>query len=122
MAPWMLVELEQCRSNVRGFQAVTKELMEELYDKIGGVPIYVLETPTNVLYLDPADVAGAKEHAYRRVRLALDSIKDPLKMMQYFQQETDSLEFSSHLLHRWPSDDHKDFHLEWASTHVADEV
>ncbi|KAG0240234.1 hypothetical protein BGX31_002167 [Mortierella sp. GBA43] len=65
----------------------------------------------------------AKSAAYRCVRRAIDNIKEPLVLMQYFAQGKDSLEFSSHVLHRWPSDDqHADFHLEWASAHVAEEV
>ncbi|KAK5829403.1 hypothetical protein F5H01DRAFT_330146 [Linnemannia elongata] len=122
MAPWVLEELERCRGDVKGFQAVTKEFMEELYDLVGGVPRYVLEKPKDVLSLAPDDYVGAKKRAYERVRLALDPIKDPLRMMQCFRQGRDSLEYSSRLLHRWPSDDHQDFHLEWASAHVAEEV
>lgn len=122
MAPWILEELEQCRGEIRGFQAVSKEFMEQLYDLIGGVPRYVLEKPKDVLSLDPDDLAGAKDSAYERVRQAIDSVKDPLKLMQCFRQGKDSLEFSSRLLHRWPSDDHKNFRLEWASAHVAEEV
>lgn len=35
----------------------------------------------------------------------------------------DALEFSSRLIHRWPSDDkHRSFRLEWASAHVAEKV
>ena len=65
----------------------------------------------------------ARSAAYRRVKGAIDKIKEPLVLMQYFAQGKDSLEFSSCLLHRWPSDDrHADFRLEWASAHIADEV
>ncbi|KAH7038616.1 hypothetical protein BKA57DRAFT_539669 [Linnemannia elongata] len=92
MAPWVLEELERCRGDIRDFQAVTKEFMEELYDLVGGVPRYVLEKPKDILSFDPDDYAGAKKKV------------------------------SGHLLHRWPSDDHNDFHLEWASAHVAEEV
>ncbi|KAF9110773.1 hypothetical protein BGX30_007868, partial [Mortierella sp. GBA39] len=78
--------------------------------------------PKDVLSLDPNDCAGAKKSAYEIVRLAIKSVKEPLKMMQCFREGKDSLEFSSRLLHRWPSDDYKNFHLEWASAHVAEEV
>ncbi|KAG0076645.1 hypothetical protein BGZ90_008382 [Linnemannia elongata] len=122
MAPWVLEELERCRGDIRDFQAVTKEFMEELYDLVGGVPRYVLEKPKDILSFDPDNYAGAKKRVYEHVRLAIDFVKDPLKMMQYFRQVSDSLEVSGHLLHRWPSDDHNDFHLEWASSHVAEEV
>ena len=63
------------------------------------MPSYVLETPNDVLGLDPGVIAGARKSAYEHVRLALDSVKDPLTMMQYFWQEDDLLEFSGRLLH-----------------------
>ncbi|KAF9143832.1 hypothetical protein BGX20_007084, partial [Mortierella sp. AD010] len=37
-------------------------------------------------------------------------------------QARDSLKHSSRLLHRWPTEDHEGFRLEWASPHVEEEV
>lgn len=43
--------------------------------------------------------------------------------MQYFAQGKDTLEFSSRLIHRWPSNDkHSKFRLEWASAYVAEQI
>lgn len=45
-----------------------------------------------------------------------------MKMMQYFAQGRDTLDFSSRLIHRWPSVDHRGYRLEWASVYVAEKV
>ncbi|KAG0285085.1 hypothetical protein BGZ98_005664, partial [Dissophora globulifera] len=122
MAPWTLEELERCWGGVEGFKVVPKNLMEELYGMIGGVPRYVLEKPMAVLNLNPSDTTGAKERAFERVRQAIDFVQTPLRMMQCFEQGRESLEHSSRLLHRWPTADHNNFRLEWASTYIADEI
>ncbi|KAF9425540.1 hypothetical protein BGZ76_003185 [Entomortierella beljakovae] len=123
MAPWMLDELKECRNYVQRFSILPEESVEDLFVEIGGVPRYVLEMPTLVLEVSPGNLDKAKKEAYSRVQKAIDNIKDPRKTMQHFEQARDSLEFSSRLLHRWPtSDDHSEFRLEWASTHIKDEV
>ncbi|KAI8597375.1 hypothetical protein EDD21DRAFT_310905 [Dissophora ornata] len=106
MAPWTLDELKHCRHSVKGFHIVPEDIVEELYGKIGGVPRYVLEKPKDVLNFDPSGTDDAKKNA----------------MMQCFEQGKESLRHSSRLLHRWPTDDHGDFHLEWASAYIADEI
>ncbi|KAF9176664.1 hypothetical protein BGZ51_009808, partial [Haplosporangium sp. Z 767] len=122
MASWTLKELERCWSSVERFKVVPKNLMEELYGRIGGVSRYVLEQPMRVLTRNPSNIAGARKSAFAHVQQAIDLVKDPLKMMQYFPQGKESLEYSSRLLHRWPTDDYKDFHLEWASKYIADKI
>ncbi|KAK5796887.1 hypothetical protein F5H01DRAFT_285699 [Linnemannia elongata] len=102
--PMELEELKKCRISVVGFEVVPLEAVEELYSKIGGVPRYVLERPM------------------QRLEQALDRVKDPVILMQYFSQGRDTLDFSSRLIHRWPMDDHDTFRLEWASTYVAEKV
>lgn len=42
--------------------------------------------------------------------------------MQYFSQGNETLEFSSRLIHRWPTHDHSNFRLEWASSSVTMKV
>ncbi|KAK5796922.1 hypothetical protein F5H01DRAFT_401352, partial [Linnemannia elongata] len=93
-------------SEARQFKDVEKELrvvpleaVEELYSKIGGVPRYVLRWPMKVLKLSPDDLDSAKVTASK-----------------------ESLDFSSRLIHRWPTNDHRNFRLEWASTYVAEKV
>jgi len=46
MSPWGLDELEKCRSNVTNFKVVEPKFLERLYAKIGGIPRYVLESPS----------------------------------------------------------------------------
>ncbi|KAK5796917.1 hypothetical protein F5H01DRAFT_418729 [Linnemannia elongata] len=120
MAPWSLEELKKCRISVVGFEVVPLEAVEELYSKIGGVPRYVLERPMQNLSLRPNDLERAKVMACERLEQALDRVKDPVMLMQYFSQGRDTLDFSSRLIHRWPMDDHDTFRLEWASTYVAE--
>ncbi|KAG0079876.1 hypothetical protein BGZ90_001411, partial [Linnemannia elongata] len=120
MAPWSLEELKKCRISVVGFEVVPLEAVEELYSKIGGVPRYVLERPMQHLSLRPNDLERAKVMACERLEQALDRVKDPVMLMQYFSQGRDTLDFSSRLIHRWPMDDHDTFRLEWASTYVAE--
>ncbi|KAG0247513.1 hypothetical protein BG011_001367 [Mortierella polycephala] len=122
MAPWTLEELKRCRSAVEGFKVVPEDLMEELYRIIGGVPRFVLETPMKVLNLGPGDTTGAKKSACARVLQAIDLVRAPLRLMQCFEQGEESPWYSSHLLHRWPTEDHKDFCLEWASAYIADKI
>ncbi|OAQ25248.1 hypothetical protein K457DRAFT_1835879 [Linnemannia elongata AG-77] len=107
MAPWSLEELTMCRTNVTSFQVVPLEAMEDLYAKIGGVPRYVLERPMKELNLIPDDLESAKAMACERLGQALDRVKDPVMLMQFFAQGKDTLDFSSRLIHRWPTNGHR---------------
>ncbi|KAK5796882.1 hypothetical protein F5H01DRAFT_327609 [Linnemannia elongata] len=122
MAPWHLEELQKCWASVTSFEVVPLEAVEELYSKIGGVPRYVLRWPMKVLKLSPDDLDSAKVTACERLEQALKTVKDPVTLMQYFSQAKESLDFSSRLIHRWPTNDHRNFRLEWASTYVAEKV
>ncbi|KAK5797017.1 hypothetical protein F5H01DRAFT_373560 [Linnemannia elongata] len=122
MAPWHLEELQKCWASVTSFEVVPLEAVEELYSKIGGVPRYVLRWPMKVLKLSPDDLDSAKVTACERLEQALKTVQDPVTLMQYFSQAKESLDFSSRLIHRWPTNDHRNFRLEWASTYVAEKV
>ncbi|KAF9188894.1 hypothetical protein BGZ51_000232 [Haplosporangium sp. Z 767] len=121
MAPWTLEELERCWCSVEAFKVVPKNLMKELYGMVGGVPIYVLERPMKALSLNPGNIASAKESACERVLQAIDSVRASTMMrVPCFEKEKESLEHNNRLVHRWPTDDHRGFRLEWASTYIAD--
>ncbi|ORZ08232.1 hypothetical protein BCR41DRAFT_147034 [Lobosporangium transversale] len=129
MAPWELDELKECRDKVEAFHMVPEDFMEHLYEMIGGVPRYVLEVPRKELdFYSPEDRckkkvrAVAESSALERVNQALDNIKDPMKILQYFEQAKDSQCYSSHLLHRYPTKDHRGFRLVWASDYIMEEV
>ncbi|KAK5796974.1 hypothetical protein F5H01DRAFT_327529 [Linnemannia elongata] len=115
-------EARQFKDVEKGFEVVPLEAVEELYSKIGGVPRYVLRWPMKVLKLSPDDLDSAKVTACERLEQALKTVKDPVTLMQYFSQAKESLDFSSRLIHRWPTNDHRNFRLEWASTYVAEKV
>ncbi|KAI8596833.1 hypothetical protein EDD21DRAFT_387089 [Dissophora ornata] len=79
MAPWDLEELKKCRTSVVSFEVVPLETVEELYSKMGGVPSYRLS-------LYPDDLERAKVMACERLVQALDIVKDPVMLMQFFSQ------------------------------------
>ncbi|KAI1312990.1 hypothetical protein EDD11_002811 [Mortierella claussenii] len=122
MAPWTLDELRKCRTSVAGFKVVPVKVVDELYSKIGGVPRYVLEKPMMCLNLWPNEPERAKENALERLEQDIHRVNEPVMLLQFFSQGKDTLDFSSHLIHRWPTDDHDKFRLEWASTYVAEKV
>ncbi|KAG0363879.1 hypothetical protein BGX24_004832 [Mortierella sp. AD032] len=139
MAPWDLEELKSCRTNVADFEVVPLEAVVELYSKLGGVPRYVLRWPMQELNLSAKDLEGAKDlvdtrtkefallenakiKACARLEGAINMVRNPVMLMQFFAQGKDSLEFSSRLIHRWPMGDHSIFRLEWASIYVAEKL
>ncbi|KAF9149432.1 hypothetical protein DFQ26_001964, partial [Actinomortierella ambigua] len=70
----------------------------------------------------PNDLERAKAAGCQRLDDALARVKDPIVLMQYFAQGRDTLEFSSRLMHRWPTDNHSQYRLEWASKYVAEKI
>lgn len=120
MAPWKLGELKKCREAV--YSIVPQELMKTLYQKIGGVPRYVLEAPS-VEFSRNGTFISASRSAYKRIQEALDSVKSAAKLLDCVRQAKDNLEVSSRILHRWPNPrDHEEFYLRWASTHILDRI
>ncbi|KAG0200321.1 hypothetical protein BGX31_004076, partial [Mortierella sp. GBA43] len=126
LAPWTLKELQRCRNCVKRFQRVPKDLVTEVYSEVGGVPRYVLEIPMNVLPQEGVpsseECQDARDRGCARVKDAIKSIKDPVTLMQCLSQDKNVLEFSDHLLHRWPSENHRSFRLAWASNSILEEV
>ncbi|KAF9087871.1 hypothetical protein BGX27_002839 [Mortierella sp. AM989] len=126
MSPWRTKELTSCREKVEYFNVVTQPFMEELFLKMGGVPRFILQVLANVL--DPyknateeviqSAMVKARRKAYSRVDSAIKTVQDPANLLQCFAQGMESKEFSDHILHRWPTDDHEEYRLEWASSHV----
>ncbi|KAG0245914.1 hypothetical protein BG011_002628, partial [Mortierella polycephala] len=72
MAPWDLNELEKCRVNIKSFNVLKPEFVEMLYVKMGGIPRYVLQSPSIVLGRNPKDIIKAEKEAYRRVKEAIN--------------------------------------------------
>ncbi|RUS12980.1 hypothetical protein BC937DRAFT_86541, partial [Endogone sp. FLAS-F59071] len=91
MAPWELNELERCRNGVNFFGIMSQNFMENLYNKIGGVPRYVLQFPMNALSKDPNDLVKAEKCAYAHVKMAIDHVKDVSKLLQFLAEARESL-------------------------------
>ncbi|KAG0243106.1 hypothetical protein BGW41_002968 [Actinomortierella wolfii] len=70
------------------------------------------------LKLVSGDIEAAKVMACDRLVQALNQVNDPMMLMQLFTHGKDTPEFSSNLIHRWPTNGHRNFRLEWASTEV----
>ena len=64
MAPWSLPELKRCREQV--FENLPYNVMQQFYDKVGGIPRYVLQIP-------------AKEYAGRKVTSTDATMKKNIK-------------------------------------------
>ncbi|KAF9406025.1 hypothetical protein BGZ76_006429, partial [Entomortierella beljakovae] len=124
MTPWELSELKELRNAVSKFQSVSPELLVRLYDKIGGIPRYVLEIPALTLGKNRfnGDTKMAESEAYDRVKKAILYVKDSALLLQLFALGKDSLEHSGCILHRWPKDNHRDYYLKWGSPHIMDEI
>src|SRR5690554_1335939 len=72
--------------------------------------------------LSPSSLEDVIERSSERLVHVLDNVYDPVMMMQLFAQGKEWLDFSSHLVHRWPVENHRTFRLEWVSTYVAEKV
>ncbi|KAF9315612.1 hypothetical protein BG006_003722, partial [Podila minutissima] len=75
-----------------------------------------------VLRSNPKNRGDAKITACLHVDNALKGVTDPITLMRYFAQGKETLEFSSRLIHRWPSHDRSGFRLGWASSSIATKV
>jgi hypothetical protein len=60
----------------------------------------------------------AKNMACERLEFALSSIKDPISQLSLYSQAKESPDYSSRLLHRWPTNGHRSYQLKWASKYV----
>ncbi|KAG0364505.1 hypothetical protein BGZ54_007439, partial [Gamsiella multidivaricata] len=122
MAPWELNELEECRVSVKSFNMVKPDFMEKLYVKMEGVPRYVLQFPWVILGRDKNATVEAEDEAYCGVDEAIKRVKDPAMLLECFAHGRVSLEFSSRILHQWPTEDNKSYWLAWASPHIQQEI
>jgi hypothetical protein len=118
LAPWELQELEKCRTNVRAFSVMTLSLMKKLYDKIGGVPRYVLQKPTDSLFLHPTRLDLAENQACCRIEEAIANVDNPTKYIECLTKAEEHLDISGRIFHRWPTDEHRNFEYRWASPDI----
>ncbi|CAI2180472.1 4112_t:CDS:2 [Funneliformis geosporum] len=125
MSPWSLEELSFCRKYV--FSDVPEDIMLALYDKAGGVPRYVFRrVEISLKYnLDPKTPEGKEmiiKKAFERVEFALLQVKNFDDLIACFTENAYFIQYSSRLVHRWPDPSYNDYHLQWASRYIYDEI
>ncbi|KAF9110395.1 hypothetical protein BGX27_006425 [Mortierella sp. AM989] len=120
MAPWSFSELDQARKIL--FSNVSREIMSELYSKLGGIPRYALYAPSICLLRNPRDIKHAKNRASERLEQAIVQVRDPTEYLQYAVLDNSYQHFGCHLFHSWPDMNNGwDVYvtrLEWASDYV----
>ncbi|CAG8737495.1 432_t:CDS:2, partial [Funneliformis caledonium] len=125
MSPWSLEELLFCRKHV--FPDVPEDIMLALYDKAGGVPRYVFRRVESSLKydLDPKTPEGKEmiiKKAFERVEFALLQVKNFDDLIACFTENAYFVQYSSRLVHRWPDPSYNNYHLQWASRYIYDEI
>ncbi|KAF9944005.1 hypothetical protein BGZ72_002940, partial [Mortierella alpina] len=74
------------------------------------------------LNMCPKNLNAAKDAACENLEMALEFVSKPVSLMGSFSQAKETLKFSSRLIHRWPTNGHRKYRLEWASTYVAERI
>ncbi|CAG8540053.1 983_t:CDS:2, partial [Ambispora leptoticha] len=130
MPPWSIEELEACRLGV--YPELPQDLMLELSDEAGGVPRYVLDMPASIIRQENPNVKDQqtilsnrneiKKMSLERVEQALSEISDFRKLIQCFSENSQYVEFSSRLVHRWPDTFYREQSLSWASGRIFDKI
>ncbi|KAF9920537.1 hypothetical protein BGZ65_011171, partial [Modicella reniformis] len=124
--PWDLDELDRFGK----FKIVDKDLMKKLYDKIGGVPRYVLQKPADTPHFnwrlledDPEEAKKkAEEKAYQHIQWVIHQVWNTATLEQCFDNKKNNDDHSS-IFHQWPtSHDCNGFELRWASNHIQTQI
>jgi hypothetical protein len=117
MPVWTYDELEKCRQNV--FPELSKEFLDYIYDRVGGMPRSCLEAPARALG-HRLDEEYARESGVRRLQAALNAVNDPLDVLRV---QEESMKVSGWLLHQVPDSEtgYEDRGQRvWASAYVID--
>ncbi|RHZ82131.1 hypothetical protein Glove_114g202 [Diversispora epigaea] len=129
MPPWSIEELEACRLSV--FPEMPQDLMLDLSDEAGGVPRYVLQIPASIIRQEnpnikdqPAILNNRDVIKKRSLECVNDisEIVDFRMLIQCFSENAQYVEFSSHLIYRWPDTFYREQSLSWASGHIFDKI
>jgi hypothetical protein len=139
LAPWDLQELEKCQKSVTAFSVVTSTFMNRLYDKIGGIPRYVLQKPADKFHsllkqdeklLSPLELADklrklepvAEIEACRRIEEAIVHVNNPIMYIECMNDAEEHIRISGRIFHRWPTVDCKSFEYRWASEYIMTRI
>ena len=102
------------------FPSLPEPIVKSLYEKIGGVPRYVLKIPA---LCEGMVESGIIDQAFRRVKEALDMVKSVGDYLRMISSRKDFNKLSNSLIHRWPSQDNpSSFTLKWASTYIEEQL
>ena len=66
MAPWELGELNKCQESVNYFSKIPLDFVERLYNLVGGILRYVLESPTAVLNENDKELRSSSVNGDKR--------------------------------------------------------
>src|SRR5437016_8082001 len=120
MPVWTYDELEKCRHHI--FPELSNRSLNYIYSRVGGVPRYCLEAPTEALRLGFGEEM-AHQSGLERLEAAFHEIKNPLKVLRAQEKSLGSVKVSGRLLHKVPDSEtpYQDgWHRVWASAYVID--
>jgi hypothetical protein len=120
MPVWTYDELEECRRHA--FPELSNRSLKYIYTRVGGVPRSCLESPTEALRLELSE-EEACERGLRRLQIAFNEVKDPLRVLRGQEENFGSVKVSGRLLHRVPKSEtsyEEASHRVWASAYVID--
>jgi hypothetical protein len=118
MPVWTYDELEECRRHA--FPELSPESLEYIYTRVGGVPRYCLELPTEALRRE-LSVEQAHKAGLERLEGAFKGVKHPLDVLRTQEENWDSVKVSGRLLHKVPDLEYQDsWRRVWASAYVID--
>lgn len=93
MPLWTLEEISDCRKKI--FPNLNENAVSELFHKVGGVP-------RNVLFVPSRDPQRAIITGLGRIESALKSINGPVETSHGFNENRETIQFSTQLLHLIP--------------------
>jgi hypothetical protein len=119
MPVWTYDELEECRR--LAFPDLSNRCLKYIYTRVGGVPRFCLESPTEALR-DGHSEEEAQESGLQRLEDAFEAApQDPLNILRTQEENWGSVKVSGRLLHKVPDLKYRDNRRRvWASAYVID--
>ena len=112
------MELQLCRQSV--FPSLKECLVKSLYEKIGGVPRYVLEFPQSLV---KAGEGSVEVKVFEHLQSAIDKVRNVANLVELIYEGKGFAKYSNRLFHRWPRQgDLSSFTIKWASTYIEQQL